>query len=257
MACIEGLYCCLTRMNLRSGRTIYRLISPIGFQENGVQRINDFIVFHGEAGLFDKNISREIAFKYKQNNLFKRVIAVKRVFPNKINMSLELRKPLAEINSRNENFLIDCDSIRISYDYYNWPINGEQDVYILVNKLKSIPPDGKQCKDARVILAADLVRFLKKNNADMALEIVKIDASNAGKRYTENTSGIVMWTKSGTMIKWGRSGLEKESDEPTDEEKLKNLLSVASAARIEDNDFAGLEYVDVRWAKPVGKEIEY
>ena len=112
---------------------------PNWISEKGVQRINDFIVFHGEAGLFDKNISREIAFRYKQNNLFKRVIAVTRVFPNKINMSLELRKPLAEINSTNGNFLIDRDSIRISHAYYNWPISGEQSVYILVNKLKKHP----------------------------------------------------------------------------------------------------------------------
>ena len=59
------------------------------------------------------------------------------------------------------------------------------------------------------------------------------------------------------MIKWGHTGLVNGSDEPSDEEKLKNLLSVASSARIEDNDFAGLDYVDVRWEKPVGKEIEY
>ena len=230
---------------------------PSWISDNGVERINDFIVFHGEVGLFDKNISQEIAFRYKQNHLFKRVIAVKRIFPNKINMSLELRKPLAEINSNNGNFLIDRDSIRISYDYYNWPINGEQTVYILVNKLKNTPLEGKKCKDKRIILATDLVRFLKKNNADKALEIETIDASNAGKKYTKDTSGIVMLTKSGTMIKWGHTGLEKETDEPSDEVKLKNLLSVASAARVADNDFAGLEYVDVRWAKPVGKEVEY
>ena len=61
------------------------------------------------------------------------------------------------------------------------------------------------------------------------------------KLPSKDTSGIVMLTKSGTMIKWGHTGLEKESDEPSDEVKLKNLLSVASAARVADNDLAGLE----------------
>ena len=51
-------------------------------------------------------------------------------------------------------------------------------------------------------------------------------------------------------IRWGCSPLCNEPNELSDEEKLQNLLSIAKS---EGTNLKRMDYVDVRWKKPLGK----
>lgn len=226
------------------------LALPNWISEQGKVKVHDLVLSQSEQNQFSRNLTESIAFAYEQNPLYKRVVSVKREFPNKIKVALELRKPVAEIKSKRKHFLVDGSGVRLPSKYYNWPIDNEHSVYIVVNKLKDVPSSGQPWKDKRVLAGVDLVKFLRRNNADKLLAIKSIDVSNVGKRFLTKKSDIVLLTKSGTKIKWGCSTLCRELNELSDAEKLRNLYSVA---RVAGKDFSGMEYVDVRWTKPVGK----
>ncbi|MGR3220552.1 MAG: cell division protein FtsQ/DivIB [Candidatus Anammoxibacter sp.] len=226
------------------------LTLPGWISEQGKEKVYDLVLSQREQNQFSRNLTDNIASAYKQNPLYKRVVSVKREFPNKIKVALELRKPVAVIKSKRKRFLVDGSGVRLPAKYYNWPNSNEYSVNIVVNKLKDIPSNGKAWKDKRVLAGVDLVNFLRKNNADKLLAIESIDVSNVGKRFFTKKSDIILLTRSGTRIKWGCSTLCRELNELSDAEKLRNLYSVA---RIAGKDFLNMEYVDVRWTKPVGK----
>lgn len=222
------------------------LAIPDWVSEKGKQEIKNISLLNKEYRIYDKHLTEKIATIYEQNPLFKGVSSITREFPNRINIRLELRKPIAAIKSKGQYFLIDSNAVRLPHEYYLWPTKNDQAIYILINKLYDIPPCGKRWDDKRILAGIELARFLRKNRADKLLEIEKIDVSKAAARESD----IVLWTKSGTKIKWGSSSLYAELNELSDAEKLKNLFSIA---KVEGNKLKGLEYVDVRWDRPVGK----
>lgn len=250
--CYKGYNLLITQeeFTIRNGDVAFS--APDWISEHGREKINELLLTQGEQNLFRKELTSDIALAYKKNDLYKRVISVNREFPNKVRIALELRKPLATVeDKRGRVYIVDAGGGRLSDKYFNWPISDEHNVNIYAKKLGDIPHAGKTWNDKRVLAGVSLVQFLKRNNADKVLNIAKIDVSNVGRRFQTRQSDIVLWTKNGTRIKWGCSPLCKTVDELSDTEKLRNLYSVASAA---GNDFADMEYVDVRWTKPVGRK---
>lgn len=223
---------------------------PDWITDKGKHEINNLLLVYDGQTVFDKNLTEKIAKAYEDNPLFKRVVSVTRKFPNKIKVSLALRKPVATVKCKGKSYLVDSDSVKLPASYYNWPGTDENSVLITVDKLKDLPYSGKKWKDKRIHAGVDLLRFLKKNKAVKTLEINEIDVSNVGKRFATRKSEIIVWTKSGTKIKWGGAPLSGDLSELSDEEKLQNLFSVAKAT---GKKFDGLDYVDVRWFKPVAK----
>lgn len=225
---------------------------PVWLSDKGKEKIRDIVLSQNGQYLYQENITNNVALICKQYPIIKRVIHVKREFPNKIRIAFELRKPISEIRDNGNIYLVDNNGVRLPRKYYNWPINNKQNPYILARRVKGVPSSGKQWNDKRILAGVDLIRFLKKNNADRKLGISKIDVSNVGKRYSSKKSDIILWTKGGTEIKWGCSPLCRIFDELSDVEKLRNLYSVASEVGA---NFKNMEYVDVRWAKPTGKRV--
>ena len=225
---------------------------PDWISSKGKEKIREIVLSQNGKCLYEKNNTNNVAISYKQYPIIKRVIHVKRKFPNKIRIAFELRKPIAEIRDNGSIYLVDSNGVRLPKKYYNWPVNNNQNPYILARLVRGIPPSGKQWNDKRILAGVDLIKFLKKNEADRKLGISKIDVSNVGKRYSSKKSDIILWTKGGTEIKWGCSPLCRVFDELSDVEKLRNLYSVASEVGA---NFTDMEYVDVRWAKPTGKRM--
>lgn len=223
---------------------------PDWISDEGKHDINNLLLLDDKQTILDKNLTVNIAKAYENNPVFKRVVSVTKKFPNKIKVSLSLRKPIAIVKCKGKRFLIDSDNVKLPSKYYNWPNKSDSFVYIAVDKLVDIPLSGKSWQDERIIAGVDLAGFLEKNKAIEILNIKEIDVSRVGKNYGDRKSEVILWTKNNTKIKWGCSSLNEKLDELTDSEKLKNLFSVAKAT---GKNFSGLEYIDVRWTKPIAK----
>jgi cell division septal protein FtsQ len=204
-----------------------------------------------QYGMYENNLTSKIADIYSDIVLFNKVDSIKRTFPNKLNIKLVLRKPAAIIKSKNTTYLVDDECVLLPKEYYPLSNTDYEYPYIQSNKLDRLPLYGNKWHDKRIKAGVELIKFLRANNIHNLFKILAVDVTNVCKRRTKDKSDIILWTENNTQIRWGCSSLYKEPNELSDEEKLQNLLSIA---KTEGTTLKKMEYVDVRWKKPVGKQ---
>jgi hypothetical protein len=146
--------------------------------------------------------------------------------------------------------LVDKDCVRIPGDFYKYPEEGDEPIYIISRKSVKVPEYGEKWKDKSIEDGINLLNYLKHNKIDKLLKIVSIDVSKIEGRRKDNKIGVELWTKNGAKIKWGFSPSSGQVSELSNYEKLQNLLSVAME---EGADLGNMEYVDVRWKTPLAK----
>lgn len=203
-----------------------------------------------QYGMYENNLTQKIADVYGGVVLIKKVDSIRRIFPNKLNIKLVLRKPLVVVKNGNNTYLVDDECVLLPKEYYRLP-NAEYDSpYIQSNKLARLPLYGSKWNDKGIEAGIELIKFLRANNVHNLFKILVVDVSNVGKRWFTSKSDIVLWTENNTQIWWGCSPLCKEPNELSNEEKLQNLLSVAKS---EGTNLKQMEYVDVRWKQPLGR----
>ncbi len=201
-------------------------------------------------GIFENNLTPKIADVYGGIVLIKKVDSIKRIFPNKLNIKLVLRKPTAVVKSGRNTYLVDDDGVLLPKEYYILP-NAEYDSpYIQNNKPARLPLYGSEWNDKGIKAGIELIKFLRANNIHNIFKILAVDVSNVCKKRTTGKSDIILWTENNTQIRWGCSPLCNEPNELSDKEKLQNLLSIAKS---EGTHLKMMDYVDVRWKKPLGK----
>lgn len=201
-------------------------------------------------GMYDNDLTQKIAGIYENVVLVKKVESVKRVFPNTLNIKLVLRKPAAVVRNGSNTYLVDENCVLLAKEYYTLPYAEYDSPCIQSAKPAKLPLLGHEWNDKGVKAGIALSKFLKANNVPDLFKICAIDVSNVCKKRATGRSDIILWTENNTQIRWGCSPLCKDPGELPEEEKLQNLLSVA---KTEGTELEQMEYVDVRWKKPVGK----
>lgn len=205
---------------------------------------------HGHYSLYERDIAHRIATIYGDMVVIKKVDVVKRVFPNKLNIRFTMRRPFALIKKGENSYLVDEEGVLLPKEYYKFSDVDYINPYIQSRRLSRLPLLGKEWNDKKIKAGIALVKFLRINNIHNLFGIVTVDVTNVHREKYSRGSDIILWTENNTQIRWGCSSLFKPPEEPTDEEKLQNLLSIA---KIEGTSLKQMEYVDVRWSKPVGK----
>jgi cell division septal protein FtsQ len=200
--------------------------------------------------LFEKNLTTKVANVLESNAMVLKVHSVKKVFPDKLSVELELRSPTTVLRKNGTFYLLDDEGVVLPVAYYSWPSDQGNTPYLQSVNIKRAPRPGERLDDSGIRAGIDLVKFLKDNDAHRRLGIKVVDVSNVGKGRTVGESDIVLWTNDGVAIKWGCSEQCQQVDELTNSEKLKNLYSVVKAER---SKLTHMEYVDVRWKTPRGK----
>jgi len=203
-----------------------------------------------QYGMYENNLTQKIADIYGSVVLVKNVDSVKRIFPNKLAIKLELRKPMAIVKNRNNTYLVDHEGVFLPKEYYALKNTEYDSPYIQSSKLARLPLYGTEWNDKGIKAGIELVKFLRANNIHNLFKVVAVDVSNVCKRRSTGKSDIILWTENNTQIRWGCSPLCNEQNELSNEEKLQNLLSIA---KTEGTNLKLMEYVDVRWKKPSGK----
>lgn len=200
--------------------------------------------------LFEKDLAGKVAEKLERNPWILKVHSVKKVFPDRLSVELELRRPAAVLRKNGTFHLLDDEGVVLPAGYYSWPSDQSSTPYIQSAQIKKTPKPGEYLEDSGIVAGIELVKFLKKNNAHRLLGVKVVDVSNVGLGRTNGLSDIVLWTKDGVAIKWGCPEQCQQVDELSDSEKLKNLYSVV---KTEGSKLAHMEYVDVRWRTPRGR----
>ncbi len=200
--------------------------------------------------LFEKDLAAKVAEILEKNPWVLKVHSVKKGFPDKLNVKLEIRKPVAVLRKNGAYHLLDDEGVVLPTSYYSWPSDQAETPYIQSAHIRKSPRPGECLDNVGVQAGLKLVKFLKNNNAHRLLGIKVVDVSNVGLGRTMGESDIILWTSSGVAIKWGCSTLCQQVDELSDSEKLENLYSVV---KLEGSKISNMEYIDVRWKNPRGK----
>lgn len=200
--------------------------------------------------LFERGLTKDVVQALERNPWVLRVNFVKKDFPDKLSVGLELRKPSAVFRKNGVFYLLDDEGVVLPTRYFSWPSDQGKTPYIQSARITRTPRAGERLEDAGIKAGIELVKFLKANNAHRLLGIKVVDVSNVGRGRSVGESDIVLWTKDGVAIKWGCPPQCQQVDELSDSEKLKNLYSVVKA---EGSRLAHMEYIDVRWRTPRGK----
>lgn len=227
----------------------FKVYPEEGVKEELQREVKDNKKILGRS-LFEKRLTDRVAEAFRRNPWVFRVRSVERIFPDKLQVELELRRPQAVLKKSDSYYLLDQEGVVLPGRYYSWPKDQGKTPYIQSTKLNSIPEPGRRIEDKGVKAGIELVRFLKQNNTHRLLGLKAVDVSNVGKGRPRGESDIVLWTDTGVAIKWGCPPLCQQVDELPEGEKLKNLMSVVKA---EGQRLAQMEYVDVRWSTPRGK----
>ncbi len=204
-------------------------------------------------GLFDKRLTREVAWKLEEIPWVKKVFSVRREFPDRLKVHLELRQAVAVFKREDTFYLLDEEGMVLPQTHFSWPRDQEQTPYIESRRLRIAPEAGKRLEDKGVLAGIELIGFLKKNGLHKLTDLRSVDVTDVGWGRSHGGSDITIWTKGGVAIKWGCPSLCGHVDELSDEQKLKNLLGVIKA---EGKSLKQMEYVDVRWKLPRGKKKE-
>ncbi len=218
-----------------------------------LDRIRKIPIMEEEHSIFERGLTKKIAEAYSGKPWVAKVHYVKKELPNKIKIKFNLRKPFAVVKNGKSFYMLDGECVRLPKMYYHWPDGNPESIYIRSEELSKVPDYWEKWDNAGIQAGIKLVRFLRKNKVHKLLNITTIVVSNVDTKHDSAKCDIVLTTRNGTQIKWGRSpasGGYKIHGELSDTEKLQNLLSVA---RAEDRDLSRMEYVDVRWNIPQGK----
>ncbi|MHC4182259.1 MAG: cell division protein FtsQ/DivIB [Planctomycetota bacterium] len=242
-----------------SNRSIF-VVSPVTFSfdtpgwatDRLINEIKNFPGLEKKYNIFEKDLTRKIAETYEKNPLIYKVYHIERELPGTVNLKLELRKPIAIVKRKRNEYLVDKDCVRLLDKFYEYPERGENPVYIISSKLSKIPKYGEKWDDRSIREGMNLLNYLRYNDIDKLLKIATIDVSNVARRLKSGKSDIILCTENGTIIKWGCPPSCERPNELSNYEKLQNLLSVAKE---EGTTLANMEYVDVRWKVPLGKRI--
>jgi cell division septal protein FtsQ len=242
-----------------SNRSIF-VVSPVTFSfdtpswatDKLINEIKNFPGLEKKYNIFEKDLTRKIAETYEKNPLIYKVYHIERELPDTVNLKLELRKPIAIVKRKRNEYLVDKDCVRLLDKFYEYPERGENPVYIISSKLSKIPKYGEKWDDRSIKEGMNLLNYLRYNGIDKLLKIATIDVSNVARRLKSGKSDIILCTENGTIIKWGCPPSCERPNELSNYEKLQNLLSVAKE---EGTTLANMEYVDVRWKVPLGKRI--
>ncbi|MCF6157585.1 MAG: hypothetical protein E3K32_03210 [wastewater metagenome] len=248
---LKRVWCSLTNLNIFwVSPATFSFQTPLWATDRISYDIKHIKSLNEHYNIYENGLSQKIAEIYGGLVFVKRVDSIKRIFPNRLNIKLILRKPVAIVRSGKDTYLIDDEYVLLPKQYYTLPNSGYENPCIQSNRLSGLPPYGSVWNDEGIKVGVELIKFLRLNNIHNLFKILVVDVSNVCKKQYRGKSDIILWTENNVQILWGCSPLCKTPDELSDEEKLQNLLSVA---KVEGTSLKYMEYVDVRWKKPLGK----
>ena len=224
--------------------------APVWTTDELINEIKNIPGLKREYNIFEKDLTRNIAELYEKNPLISKVYYVEREFPGRLNLKLELRRPIAIVKRKDKEYLIDKDCVRLPKKFYKYPLENEDAVYVVNRRRFKVVEHGEKWDNTAIEEGINLLNYLKYNKIDKLLELGAIDVSNVGKRIKRGKSDINLWTRNGTLVKWGCAPSCEKPGELSNYEKLQNLLSVVNE---KGPYLVNMEYVDVRWKMPIGK----
>ena len=211
----------------------------------------------------EPDLERRVAERLAEIPWVKYVIRVKKTYPNRLDIKLEYRRPVAEVVEKGVWYLVDEDGVCLGPEEKNYYSFGKLYGYEELPSIQGAIKEGTKMKPGHkwsneavasgARLAATLVPLLKKiasmKKAGTAVEsIVAVDVSNFGGRVKKDRSSVVLLTTN-KEIRWGHTAVNAGPDEQGQKEKLTELTKFYDKSPTLEK-YNGVRFgriIDIRW----------
>lgn len=167
----------------------------------------------GASSTFNRQTLVDVGDALKANPWIRKVNQVRRAYSNKpgdtIEIDCEYRVPLALVHWKDYFWLVDSEGVKLPEQFTQKQL--QQVIYGRDNKLLfrviegvRQPPVESGRKWSGDDLAAGLTLAQYLSGQPFAEEVVRIDVSNFGGRDNTKEAQLVLLTKRGTEVRWGR-----------------------------------------------------
>jgi hypothetical protein len=174
--------------------------------------------------IFDPKLVEEVGRKFEECAWIKKVTSVERVFPDRLAIKFEYRRPHAAVRRENGYVIVDSDGVRLP-GVFSTPPACERTVTI--TGVASLPPEpGKPWQDDALRAAVAMADFIPGSTLLTRLGVRDVDVSNFGGRMDPRKSEMSLTTSGGCVVAWGRTTQTSKFGDLSTEEKLENLREV-------------------------------
>jgi hypothetical protein len=177
----------------------------------------------------------EVGRRLERNPWIRSVTEVRRIYPNRLEARVEIRRPIAYVLRGTRGLFVDRDGVRLPDIHVGAQL--PLGCYEVVGVDGAVPAVGSAWRHPGVRAALDVVAALNTYRVDRALALCRIDVTNIGGRRDPRASEILCWTPQGVPVAWGRpSGTTQFGENPVDV-KMRHLALALEA-------FPGLQNLD-------------
>jgi hypothetical protein len=192
----------------------------------------------------------------RTNPWVKEVRQVRRAFDKKpgdtIEIDCEYRAPIALVHWKDYFWLVDGEAVKLPEQFTQDQLprivmgpNRKLNIRVIEGVQQAPVESGQKWAGADLEAGLDLVRLL--HGQPYAEEIVKVDVSNFAGRNSQKDAQIVLVTKYGTEIRWGRPINSRDFFvEVSANQKLKYMQQVYEQFHRVDGNFP---WIDIRFDK--------
>lgn len=194
----------------------------------------------GDGGsLFDAGLVERVARAFESSPWIRRVLAVERVFPDRLRVRFEYRRAHAAVRRADGHVLVDSDGVRLPGVWADPPTCDRPAV---ITGIASAPPaPGKVWDDPALRAGLAMADFAHGDPILRRLGVKEVDVANFGGRLDPRRSEVALVTAGGCVVHWGRDPSQPRFGDPSTDEKLENLREVLAVYP----DLAGLRSVKV------------
>ena len=186
-----------------------------------------------EASLYDPQMTRRLAERYTANPWVRRVDYVRRRFPDRVDVSITVRRPVALVETAGRRFALDADGVRLPTIRAGAWARGSGPGRPLIVGLESgtpTPEPGERWSDPRVGRALDLCAALAAR-FELSDQELRIVLGRRGRGAAAREDYVIEWA--GASYHWGSFHPQEETPFGllSTSDKLDNLAIARRAAQ--------------------------
>lgn len=207
-------------------------------------------ILRRDVSLYEKNLARKVARAYADSPWVRQVVSVRKVFPNRIEVNLELREPHAIIQRGGDHFCVDRDGVVLDPTVYLLTRDRTAALtpVVAVPARGAIPVAGKRWDEEAVIEGIAMFDLYREKFArNVAVQQIEMQVENVGAEKPAVTAWLRL--AAGPRVQWGRTPRSPISpaEVPTSQ-KAAALLALINKERATLGRFKS---IDVRWNPPL------
>jgi len=176
-----------------------------------------------DYSIYDPRLTREISQAFEAHPWVRRVRSVRKEFPNRVLLDVELRRPAAAVLASGVPLAVDDHGVRLPIDFRIWP-RGLQILPRIIGVAGTVPEPGEAWRDPSVRAALGILHLLADSRrVQKRLTVLGVDVTNYHGRKDPAQCENVVIAADHCLVHFGRAPDDDPLGELPPGEKIAKL----------------------------------